>query len=81
MPVMGGVEATQYIRFQEQQRGAGQHIPIIALTAHATEAHRAEYIDAGMDEHITKPIDRKKLEQVLLILMQERNFLLHQQAQ
>lgn len=67
MPVMGGVEATRLIRRKEEQCGAGLHIPIVALTAHASDSHRAEYLEAGMDEHLTKPLDRKMLEQTIIM--------------
>jgi CheY-like chemotaxis protein len=71
MPVMGGVEATRCIRNKEAQCGTGQHIPIVALTAHAADSHRAEYLQAGMDEHLTKPLDRNKLEQTILMFTRQ----------
>jgi CheY-like chemotaxis protein len=59
MPVMGGIEAVKRIREREHQ--AGRRIPIVALTAHAMTGHREEYLSAGMDDYLTKPIDTKKL--------------------
>lgn len=59
MPEMGGVEATKLIRSKESDISSESiRIPIIALTAHALDSHRKEYLDVGMDDHITKPIDR-----------------------
>ena len=62
MPVMGGVDATRIIR---QNEPAGQHTPIIAMTANAMASDREECIAAGMDEHLPKPINVKALQSVL----------------
>jgi signal transduction histidine kinase/DNA-binding response OmpR family regulator/HAMP domain-containing protein len=53
MPEMGGFEATQLIRAD----GRFEHLPIIALTAHATQEERQKCMAAGMNDHISKPID------------------------
>jgi PAS domain S-box-containing protein len=62
MPVMDGYETTRHIR--EQESGA-KHIPIIALTAHAMKGADNECRAAGMDEYLSKPIDREQLRQTL----------------
>jgi two-component system, sensor histidine kinase and response regulator len=62
MPVMDGYETTRQIR--EHESGA-KHIPIIALTAHAMKGADNECRAAGMDEYLSKPIDREQLRQAL----------------
>jgi two-component system sensor histidine kinase/response regulator len=59
MPKMGGFEATEAIRAGE--RSTGQHVPIVALTAHAMQGDRARCLEAGMDGYLTKPIDVDEL--------------------
>lgn len=56
MPVMDGFEATRNIRAQSDQ-----HPPIIAMTAHAMAEERDACFDAGMVDHISKPIDATNL--------------------
>ena len=55
MPVMDGLEATKAIRMLEREDA--KKIPIIAMTANAFEEDRKACLDAGMNEHIGKPID------------------------
>lgn len=54
MPEMDGIEATKIIRRESQ-------VPIIAMTAHALSDDRTKCLDAGMNDYILKPIDRKEL--------------------
>jgi two-component system sensor histidine kinase/response regulator len=61
MPVMDGLEATRRIRQDSQLKS----VPIIAMTAHAMDGDREKSLAAGMNEHITKPIDQAKLYQTL----------------
>jgi two-component system sensor histidine kinase/response regulator len=53
MPVMGGYEATMKIRAE----AAFAKLPIIAMTAHATLEEKQKCLEAGMNDHISKPID------------------------
>lgn len=57
MPVMNGVEAVAEIRRLEKQAGAPP-LPVIAITADAFEEDRARLLANGMDDYISKPIDR-----------------------
>jgi signal transduction histidine kinase/CheY-like chemotaxis protein len=54
MPEMDGFETTAALRAREA--GAGRHIPIIAMTAHAMKGDEKRCLDAGMDAYVTKPI-------------------------
>jgi signal transduction histidine kinase/CheY-like chemotaxis protein len=56
MPVMSGLDATREIRAQELQEGRQTTTPIIALTAHAAPADRQRSLDAGMNDHLVKPV-------------------------
>ena len=62
MPNMDGYEASRRIRSLLDERSA---IPIIAMTANAFEEDRKKAFDAGMNDHIAKPIDMNVLFQVL----------------
>ncbi len=59
MPQMDGVEATILIRTEEKR--TGEHIPIIALTAHALYGDRERFLAVGMDHYLSKPIEMDEL--------------------
>ncbi len=64
MPEMGGFEATTLIRASEQHSGT-QRLPIIAMTAHAMKGDRERCLDAGMDDYVTKPLDARRIAEVV----------------
>lgn len=59
MPLCGGVEACEKIRKLDK------NIPIVALTANAIKGDKEKFLNAGMNEHLTKPINFHKLKEVL----------------
>jgi PAS domain S-box-containing protein len=59
MPVMNGIDATKEIRAK------GVDTPIVALTANALEGDRERYLEQGMDDYISKPIDAQELHLLL----------------
>ena len=62
MPVMNGMEVTKLIRGME----AGQpRTPVVALTAHALPHEQQRFLDAGMDDCVTKPVVEERLLSVL----------------
>ncbi|MCK4441778.1 MAG: response regulator [Sulfurovaceae bacterium] len=64
MPIMGGITATKKISDFEIKESK-KHIPIIALTANALQGDKEKYINAGMDDYISKPMQIKELKKVL----------------
>ncbi len=69
MPIMNGLEATKNIRALSHPNA--QKIPIIALTANAYEDDVQAALDAGMNSHLSKPIEPLKLYQTLSKLIRE----------
>ena len=67
MPVMDGLEATRRIR--TLGKADSRNVPVIAMTANAFTEDRIRAKEAGMDEHIAKPIDVKLLVKVICKLV------------
>ncbi len=65
MPELDGLEATAAIRAREREEGAGEHLPIIAMTAHAMKGDRERCLAAGMDAYVSKPLRPGELYDVL----------------
>jgi signal transduction histidine kinase/ActR/RegA family two-component response regulator len=72
MPVMDGKEAIRRIRASGQP---WSDIPVIALTADAMSGDRERYLDIGMDDYISKPIDARELATKYVNLLQGRRLL------
>ena len=70
MPVMNGLEATDRIR-ETESLGRKRLIPIIALTAHAMSGDREAFLEAGMNDYLSKPVDLAELKRVLVRAFQK----------
>lgn len=62
MPVINGYDTTKKIRLQE----TNNRVPIIGLTAGVMKQEREKCLEAGMDEYLSKPVDKEVLEKTLL---------------
>lgn len=63
MPEMNGIEATKKIR--KFEKASGKHLPIIAVSAYSHFKNNDEFLEAGIDEFISKPIDLDLLKSIL----------------
>jgi CheY-like chemotaxis protein len=61
MPIMNGYEATKIIKTE-----LNPNIPIIAMTANAMKDDIKRCLDAGMNKHIGKPVDKNEIEKAIL---------------
>ncbi len=65
MPRMDGVEATRALRAFEQEHPERPRTPVVALTANAFEEDRQRCLEAGMDDHLMKPVKVEQLQRTL----------------
>ena len=70
MPVMDGVTATRMIRSLENE--LARHTPIIAFTAAAMVGDRERFLDAGMDDYLSKPVDINALKGILQKVIEDK---------
>ncbi|MCP4711173.1 MAG: response regulator, partial [Planctomycetes bacterium] len=70
MPVMDGFEATAEIHRLEKDKG---HTPIIAMTAHAMVGDREKCLESGMDDYLSKPMQKKAVKEVLSKWLQNQS--------
>jgi len=59
MPEINGLEVTKEIR--KREKITGQHVPIVAMTAHAMVGDKESCLEAGMDDYVAKPLQAKEL--------------------
>jgi len=72
MPIMNGIEAThEIIKYEKLVNMA--HVPIIAVTANALKGDRERFMNEGMDEYVSKPINLEKFVKVLKKFFPERD--------
>lgn len=64
MPELGGIGATKAIRAIEKETNQ-KHTPIISLTANALKGDRERFLEAGMDDYISKPVEPQNLLSVI----------------
>ncbi|MCR5747931.1 MAG: response regulator [Lachnospiraceae bacterium] len=67
MPEKDGIETLHEIRMSANNPNV--NTPIICLTANAISAAREQYIEAGFDDYLTKPVDSAKLEEMMLVYL------------
>jgi PAS domain S-box-containing protein len=70
MPIMDGIEATRLIRASGGKRGI---VPIVAMTANAMRGAREEYLAAGLDGYVSKPLSAKAMLKVIEINLSRAN--------
>ena len=71
MPEMDGFEATRLIR--ESEAAIGRHTPIVAMTAHAMAGDRERCLAAGMDDYISKPLQKSEVLELVERIAAGRN--------
>jgi signal transduction histidine kinase/DNA-binding response OmpR family regulator len=65
MPELDGVETARIIRALESKAEKARPLPIVALTAHALKGDREKFLEAGIDDYLSKPLNVEQLAQIL----------------
>jgi two-component system sensor histidine kinase/response regulator len=65
MPELDGVETARIIRALESKAQKARPLPIVALTAHALKGDREKFLEAGIDDYLSKPLNVEHLAQIL----------------
>ncbi|MEI7802131.1 MAG: response regulator, partial [Bacteroidota bacterium] len=76
MPELDGYETT--LRIREAETVTGEHIPIIAMTAHAMKMHRDRCIEVGMDDYVSKPIKTDEVFKVMAKLFEGKEIAMNE---
>ena len=63
MPEMNGIEATEAIR--QSEKSMNQHTETVGLTANSADDDKIKCISSGMNDFLTKPIDKSKLSEIV----------------
>jgi CheY-like chemotaxis protein len=63
MPRLDGFQVTALIR--ENERLTDDHLPIVAMTANVLKGDEERCLTAGMDHYVSKPVDQKKLFEII----------------
>lgn len=72
MPRMDGVQASRAIRTGEVP-GADTEVPIVALTAYAMHGDRERFLEAGMNDYLSKPYEMEHLAEKIRTILHARN--------
>ena len=73
MPVLDGVEAMRQIRFLEKSNGSSDQVPMIAISAHAMTQQVEEFLEAGFEGYVTKPIKARELHAEIARVMKQHS--------
>lgn len=79
MPELDGYETT--LRIRDAETVTGEHIPIIAMTAHAMKMHRDRCIEVGMDDYVSKPIKTDEVFKVMAKLFEGKEIAMKEAEQ
>lgn len=63
MPILDGLSATKEIRILEHEKN--KHVPIIAMTAYALAGDKASFLEIGMDDYVSKPINFNEVYEII----------------